>query len=159
MVTANSRQHKQTSKQTSNWCSRKKEKHKELLDVLRLSRSDLGTVDRFLGNLLSFEFIEEDMLAIECFTAGNHPGTATMKATSAARLSSCLKKSAMDKFLNDELINMFARLVVEMDCEKAHNQHFARIGFYNTAFYGQLMMNGTYKHENVMRWSRRQKCQ
>ncbi len=120
--------------------SRKKKKHEELLDVPRLSRSRLETVDRFLGNLLSFEFIEEDMLAIKDFMAGNHPGTATMKATSAARLSSCPKKSAMDKFLNDELINMFARLVVEMDCEKAHYQHFARIGFYNTAFYGQLMM-------------------
>ena len=84
---------------------------------------------------------------------GNHPGTATMKGTSAARLSSCSQKSATEKFLNDELVNMFGRLVVEMDCENVRKQNFARIGYYNTAFYGQLMMNGTYKHENVMRWS------
>ena len=136
--------------------SRKKPKHEELLRDPPMSRSGLGAVHRFLGNLLTFEFIEEDMLAIEGFMEGNHPGTATMKGTSAARLSSCSKKSATEKFLNDELVNMFGRLVVEMDCENVRKQNFARIGYYNTAFYGQLMMNGTYKHENVMRWSRHQ---
>ena len=52
-------------------------------------------------------------------------------------------------------------MVVEMDCERNRMNKqtrfvdSARIGVYNTAFYGQLMMNGKYCHANVIRWSRR----
>ena len=67
----------------------------------------------------------------------------------------------MEKFLNDVLVNKFSTLVVEMDCESNRlnkGTNFvdaARIGIYNTALYGQLMMNGKYSHGNVIRWSRR----
>ncbi len=48
---------------------------------------------------------------------------------------------------------MSSWLVVDnMDYEMVR-KHTTRIGFYNTAFHGQYMINGTYKHENVMRWS------
>ena len=64
-----------------------------------------------------------------------------------------LKKEAAEKFHNDELINIFSRLVVEMDCERIRKKSVSvstRIGIHNTAFYGKLMMGGSYEHENVM---------
>ena len=79
-----------------------------------------------------------------------------MNAASAARLSSCSTKSDTTKSLNDELINMFSGLVVEMDCELICESSVSvgtRIGYFNTAFYVHLMMNGNYRHENVIRWS------
>ena len=91
--------------------SNKKPKHEELAHDPPVSRSGLGAVDRFVGNLLSFEFNAIDTLSIQGCISGNHSGTATLNAASVARLSSCLKKEATEKFRNDELINMFSRLI------------------------------------------------
>ena len=116
---------------------KKKRKPEDMLHDPLTFRSGLGTVNRFLGNFSSFEFSEEDTIAIEGFTSGNHSGTATMNAASAARLSSCSTKSDTAKFLNDELINMFSGLVVEMDCELICESSVSvgtRIGYFNTTF-------------------------
>ena len=77
-----------------------------------MSPSGLGTLSRFLDNLMSFEFNYSDNLAIKGFILGNNLGISIMKVASVERLPFHSTKIAIEKLLNSELINTFSRLVV-----------------------------------------------
>ena len=79
-----------------------------------LTELGLGAMDRLLDIILSFDFSDINDFPINGFISGHKLDTITMHEASAVCISLSFNKVTREKLLNNELINIFSRLVAEM---------------------------------------------